>query len=81
MSGLNSLSGLNNVNVDFRPTVELIKPKTGDANQPQPGADAVPVAAPQPERPRRRQRETIKRTIVPMHMKALRCKTLSDRVQ
>ena len=25
MGGLNSLSGLNNVNVDFRPTVELIK--------------------------------------------------------
>ena len=50
MSGLNSLSGLNNVNVDFRPTIELNAPKTGDANQPLPGADAVPVAAPQPEK-------------------------------
>jgi len=48
MGGLNSLSGLNNVNVDFRPTIELNAPKTGDANQPLPGADAVPVAAPQP---------------------------------
>ena len=50
MSGLNSLSGLNNVNVDFRPTIELNAPRTGDANQPQQGADAVPVAAPQPEK-------------------------------
>ena len=50
MSGLNSLSGLNNVNVDFRPMIELNAPKTGDANQPQPVADAVPVAAPQPEK-------------------------------
>ena len=48
MGGINSLSGLNNVNVDFRPTVELIKPKTGDANQPLPGADAAPENAPQP---------------------------------
>ena len=50
MGGLNSLGGLNNVNVDFRPMVELIKPKTGDANQPLPGADAAPQNAPQPER-------------------------------
>ena len=50
MGGINSLSGLNNVNVDFRPMVELIKPKTGDANQPLPGADAAPQNAPQPER-------------------------------
>ena len=50
MGGINSLSGLNNVNVDFRPTIELNAPKTGDANQPQLGADSVPEVAPQPEK-------------------------------
>ena len=36
MGGINSLSGLNKVNVDFRPTVESNVPKTTNANQPQP---------------------------------------------
>ena len=36
MSGINSLSGLNKVNVDFRPTIEPNVPKTTNANQPQP---------------------------------------------
>ena len=49
MGGINSLSGLNNVNVDFRPTVELIKSKPDKANQPLPGAGVVPENAPQPE--------------------------------
>ena len=35
MSGINSLSGLNKVNVDFRPTIEPDVPKTANANQPQ----------------------------------------------
>ena len=46
MSGLNSLSGLNNVNVDFRPTVELIKSKPDKSNQPLPEANVVPENAP-----------------------------------
>ncbi len=50
MGGINTLSGLNNVNVDFRPTITVNVQNTGNANQPQPGADAVPEAAPQPER-------------------------------
>ncbi len=36
MGGINSLSGLNKVNVDFRPAIEPNVPKTGNANQPQP---------------------------------------------
>ena len=36
MSGINSISGLNKVNVDFRPTIEPDVPKTANANQPQP---------------------------------------------
>ena len=36
MSGINSISGLNNVNVDFRPTIEPDVPKTANASQPQP---------------------------------------------
>ena len=36
MGGLNSLGGLNNVNVDFRPAVELIKSKPDKSNQPLP---------------------------------------------
>ena len=39
MSGINSLSGLNNVNVDFRPTIEPDVPKTANANQPQQAID------------------------------------------
>ena len=36
MSGLNSLSGLNNVNMDFRPMVELTTPeKDGTASKQQ----------------------------------------------
>ena len=48
MGGINSLSGLNTVNVDFRPTVELIKPKTNNSNQLLPGGDVVPQNVPQP---------------------------------
>ena len=48
MGGLNSLGGLNNVNVDFRPTVELNAPeKDGTALQ-QPVVPVVPENAPQP---------------------------------
>ena len=36
MSGINSISGLNKVNVDFRPTIEPNVQKTANANQPQP---------------------------------------------
>lgn len=32
MGGINTLSGLNKVSVDYRPTVELIKPKTNDSD-------------------------------------------------
>jgi len=35
MSGLNSLSGLNKVNVDFRPTVNLEEQNKVNANEPQ----------------------------------------------
>ena len=42
------MSGLNNVNVDFRPAVELIKSKPDKSNQPLPGANVVPENAPQP---------------------------------
>ena len=34
MSGINSLSGLNKVNVDFRPTVSLDEQRKVDANEP-----------------------------------------------
>lgn len=54
MGGINTLSGLNNVRVDFRPTIPVNAPKTGNANQPLPGADAVPEAAPQPEKAKAR---------------------------
>ena len=47
MGGINSLSGLSNISVDFRPTIETNVQNTGNANQPQPGADAVPEKAPQ----------------------------------
>ena len=49
MGGLNSLGGLNNVNVDFRPTVELTAPeKEGTAPQ-QPVSNAAPENAPPPK--------------------------------
>ena len=48
MSGINSLSGLTKVNVDFRPTIKMDVQNTGNANQPLPGADAVPEEV-QPE--------------------------------
>jgi hypothetical protein len=51
MGGINSLSGLNNVNVDFRPTVELTPPKKDSAAQQQPVANVVPQNAPQPGQP------------------------------
>ena len=41
MSGINSLSGLNNVNVDFRPTVSFAEQKKADANQPQQAQDVA----------------------------------------
>ena len=47
MSGINSLNGLNKVSVDFQPTITTNVQNTGNANQPQPGADAVPEEAPQ----------------------------------
>ena len=50
MSGINTLSGLNNVSVDFRPAITTNVQNTGNANQPQPGTNAVPEGAPQPER-------------------------------
>ena len=50
MGGLNSLSGLNNVSVDFRPTITTNVQKTGNENRLLPGADAVPENAPQPEK-------------------------------
>ena len=50
MSGINTLRGLNNMSVDFRPTVELIKPKTNNTNQLQPGTDIAPQNVPQPQR-------------------------------
>ena len=42
MSGLNSLGGLNNVNVDFRPTVELNAPKKDGKAPQQPVANVAP---------------------------------------
>ena len=50
MGGINSLSGLNNVSVDFRPAVTTDVQNTGNANQPQQGANAVHEDVPQPER-------------------------------
>lgn len=48
MGGINSLSGLNTVNVDFRPTIETNVPSTTNANQPQQAPDLRPDAEPQP---------------------------------
>ena len=47
MGGINSLNGLNKVSVDFQPTITTNVQNTGNAKQPQPGADAVPEEAPQ----------------------------------
>ena len=47
MGGINSLSGLNNVNVDFRPTITTDVQNKGNANQPLPQADVAPEEAPQ----------------------------------
>ena len=45
------MSGLGNVNVDFRPTIPVNAPNTGKTTQAlQPGAEAAPGNAPQPER-------------------------------
>ncbi|MBR3221761.1 MAG: hypothetical protein IKF72_05950 [Kiritimatiellae bacterium] len=46
MSGLNSLSGLNNVSVDFRPVIGPDVKNTGNTNQPPLEVDAVPENAP-----------------------------------
>ena len=48
MGGINSLSGLNTVNVDFRPTIETNVPNATNANQPQQVPDLRPDAEPQP---------------------------------
>ena len=45
MSGLNSLSGLNKVNVDFRPTVNLEEQNKVNANEPQQVQGAAPENA------------------------------------
>ena len=42
MGGLNSLGGLNNVNVDFRPTVELTAPEKDGTASKQEVANAAP---------------------------------------
>ena len=46
MGGINSLGGLNNVNVDFRPTIQTNVQKPQKTDQLLPGADAVPEDAP-----------------------------------
>lgn len=53
MGGINTLSGLNNVSVDFRPTIATDVQKKGDAKAPQqiPEADVAPEDAPQPKKP------------------------------
>ena len=48
MGGINSLSGLNKVEVDFRPTVEPAAPKNVDAGQQQPAEPDVAVEDNQP---------------------------------
>ncbi|MBO7686166.1 MAG: hypothetical protein J6V72_07285, partial [Kiritimatiellae bacterium] len=42
MGGINSLNGLDKVSVDFQPTITTNVQNTGNANQPLPGANAVP---------------------------------------
>jgi hypothetical protein len=49
MGGINSLSGLYNVNVDFRPTIDTNVQNTGNDNRILPEGNAVPEAAPQPQ--------------------------------
>ena len=49
MGGINSLSGLYNVNVDFRPTIDTNVQNTGNDNQLLPEDNALPEAAPQPQ--------------------------------
>ena len=49
MGGLNSLGGLNNVNVDFRPTVELTAPEKEVTAPQQPVSNAAPENAPPPK--------------------------------
>ena len=48
MSGINSLSGLNKVNVDFRPAIQEDAQKPENTNQLLPDAEAVPGEAPPP---------------------------------
>ena len=50
MGGINSLSGLNNMNVDFRPTIQVNEQKPSDANRLLPEADAVPGEAQPPQK-------------------------------
>ena len=48
MGGINSLSGLNNVSVDFRPTIQVNEQKPSDANRLLPEADVAPGEAQPP---------------------------------
>lgn len=49
MGGINSLSGLNKVNVDYRPSIEEPNvPKSTDANRPQPEPAVLPDEAQPP---------------------------------
>ena len=51
MGGINSLSGLNNVNVDFRPAVELTAPQKDGTAPKLPVANVDPQNVPQPGQP------------------------------
>ena len=46
MGGINSLSGLNKVNVDFRPAIDANAPNDANANQPQQVLQGVPEDQP-----------------------------------
>ncbi len=50
MGGINSLSGLNNVSVDFRPTIQVNEQKPNDANRLLPEADVAPSEAKPPQK-------------------------------
>lgn len=50
MGGINSLSGLNTVSVDFRPTIQVNEQKPGDANRLLPEANVAPGEAKQPQK-------------------------------
>lgn len=50
MGGLNSLSGLNNVSVDFRPAINTNVQNTGNDNRILPDVNANPGAPQQPQR-------------------------------